>query len=84
VAADGSEQEAAMLESHQVEELICVVASLDKRTLTEQFLTFRGTFPVDFTPEFLQALPLDRMRHIFVALCLQAQAMPVTAVPAAA
>ena len=75
-----------MLESHQVEELICVVASLDKRTLTEQFLTFRGTFPVDFTPEFLQALPLERMRHIFVALCLQAQAMPMmgNAVPAAA
>jgi hypothetical protein len=65
-----------MLESHQVEELICLVSTLDKATLTEQFRTFQGNFPVDFTPEFLQALPLERMRHIFVALCLQAQQLP--------
>jgi hypothetical protein len=73
-----------MLESHQVEELICVVASLDKAMLTEQFLNFQGTFPVDFTPEFLQALPLERMRHIFVALCLQAQKLPSAAMSTAA
>src|SRR4051794_29333201 len=65
-----------MLESHQVEELICLVATLDKPTLTEQFGAFRGHFPVDFPPEFLHALPLERMRHIFVALCLQAQRLP--------
>jgi hypothetical protein len=74
-----------MLESQQVEELICLVSSLDKPTLTKQFLTFRGSFPVDFTPEFLAALPLERMRHIYVALCLQAQQLPVMAsVPTAA
>jgi hypothetical protein len=72
-----------MLESHQVEELICVVASLDRATLTERFLTFRGSFPVDFTPEFLQALPVERMRHIFVALCLQAQQLPTALADAA-
>lgn len=74
-----------MLESHQVEELICLVSSLDKPTLTQQFLTFRGNFPVDFTPEFLDALSLERMRHIFVALCLQSQRLPVmAAIPTAA
>lgn len=66
-----------MLESHQVEELICLVSSLDKPTLTKQFLTFRGNFPIDFTPEFLDGLPLERLRHIFVALCLQAQRVPI-------
>lgn len=66
-----------MLESHQVEELICLVASLDKPTLTSQFMEFRGNFPIDFTPEFLETLSLDRMRHIFVALCLQSQQMPM-------
>ena len=65
-----------MLESQQVEELICMVAVLDKPALTRQFMTFRGTFPIDFTPDFLQALPVDRLRHIFVALCLQAQRLP--------
>jgi hypothetical protein len=66
-----------MLESYQVEELICLVSSLDKPALTRQFLTFRGSFPVDFTPEFLEQLTVERMRHIFVALCLQAQRLPV-------
>ena len=75
-----------MLESHQVEELICLVASMDKSALTKQFLTFRGNFPVDFTPEFIEGLSLERLRHIFVALCLQAQQVPVGAeeVPTAA
>jgi len=67
----------AMLEAHQVEELICLVSSLDKATITQQFLNFRGDFPVDFTPEFLDKLPLERLRHIFVALCLQVQRLPV-------
>jgi len=39
-----------MLESHQVEELICIVSSLDREALTQQFSSFRGNFPVDFTP----------------------------------
>jgi hypothetical protein len=65
-----------MLESHQVEELICLVSSLDKPALTRQFMSFRGNFPVDFTPEFLEGLSVDRLRHIFVALCLQSQRLP--------
>jgi hypothetical protein len=68
-----------MLESHQVEELISLVSSLDKATLTRHFLTFRGNFPIDFTPEYLDGLPIERLRHIFVALCLQAQRLPIGA-----
>lgn len=66
-----------MLESHQVEELICLVSSLDKPTLISQFLDFRGNFPIDFTLEFLETLSLERLRHIFVALCLQSQRVPM-------
>jgi hypothetical protein len=65
-----------MLQSTQIEELICLVSSLDRGTLTRQFLNFRGNFPVDFTPEFLEQLSVDRMRHIFVALCLHHQHVP--------
>ncbi len=65
-----------MLEAYQVEELICLASSLDRKSITKQFLNFQGSFPVDFTPDFLQSLPLDRLRHIFVALCLQAQHVP--------
>lgn len=74
-----------MLESHQVEELICMVAALDREALTDHLLHFNGDFPVDFTPGFLDALSVDRLRHIFVALCLQAQHLPADVeVPAAA
>jgi hypothetical protein len=49
-------------------------------------MSFSGNFPVDFTPEFLEGLSLERMRHIFVALCLQSQQvpMPAGAMPTAA
>ena len=65
-----------MLLPEQVEELICLVSSLDRPALVRQFREFRGSFPIDFTPEFLQSTDLERLRHIFVALCLQSQQMP--------
>lgn len=65
-----------MLQSEQVEELIDLVTSLDRPALIEQFRSFRATFPIDFTREFLEAQPIDRLRHIFLALCLQQQRLP--------
>lgn len=65
-----------MLEAHQVEELIQMVCSMDRAAIKKQFLTFRADFPVDFTPEFLDSLPVERLRHIYVALCLQTQKVP--------
>ena len=65
-----------MLQPQQVEELICLVSALDRPALVRQFREFRATFPIDFTPEFLATADLDRLRHIFVALCLQSQQMP--------
>jgi hypothetical protein len=65
-----------MLQPHQVEELICLVSSLDRPALIQHFSDFRASFPIDFTPEFLQSTDLERLRHIFVALCLQSQQMP--------
>ena len=65
-----------MLQTHQIEELICLVSALDRESLVRQFLSYRATFPVDFTEDFLNALDLDRLRHIFMALCLQSQRLP--------
>ncbi len=58
-----------MLQSHQVEQLICLVSSLDRVALKSQFQSFPSAFPVDFTEEFLTSQPLERLKHIFVALC---------------
>lgn len=72
-----------MLESLQVEELISLVSSLDRSGLIEQFHRYPANFPLDFTPEFLNKTPLERLKHIFVALCLQTQRMPEIAAEAA-
>jgi hypothetical protein len=75
-----------MLESHQVEELICLVSAMDRPTLVRRFRDYRANFPVDFTDEFLTNTPLERLQHIFLALCLQCQQVPEMEVapPAAA
>ena len=65
-----------MLASDQIEDLICLVAAMDRDTLINQFHAYRATFPLDFTEEFLGSVALDRLRHIFAALCLQQQHLP--------
>jgi len=73
-----------MLQSQQVEELICLVSALDREELIRQFTQYRANFPLDFTPEFLSTQPIERLRHIFLALCLQNQRMPEESGPLAA
>jgi len=65
-----------MLHDSQVEELIHLVTGLDRTDLIRQMRQHPATFPVDFTHEFLEAVPLERLKHIFVALCLQTQRLP--------
>jgi hypothetical protein len=69
-----------MLHAEQVEELICLVSSLGRQDLVEQFRSYQSTFPVDFTADFLETQPVDRLRHIFLAVCLQSKQMPEMAV----
>jgi hypothetical protein len=73
-----------MLATDQVEEMICLVAAMDRAALVDQFRSYRATFPLDFTEQFLESAPLDRLRHIFVALCLQQQHLPSQTLPTAA
>ena len=65
-----------MLQTAEIENLVNLVCALDRAMLIEQFHAYRATFPIDFTPEFLNRLPLERLRHIFVAMCLQNQRLP--------
>jgi hypothetical protein len=65
-----------MLAAEQLEELICLVSALDREALMHQFANFPAHFPIDFTPAFLESQPLDQIRHIFLALCLQCQKFP--------
>jgi hypothetical protein len=73
-----------MLQSNQVEELIALVSGLNRDALVSHLRTYRANFPIDFTADYLGTLPLDRLRHIFVALCLQTQRFPGNLAPAPA
>jgi len=65
-----------MLASDQIEELICVLSTWDRNMLISQFHTFRSSFPVDFTSEFLNKAPVEKLQHLFLAMCLQNQRLP--------
>jgi len=75
-----------MLAAEQVEELICLVAAMDRQSVIDYIKAFEASFPIDFTDEFLTEIPLERLRHVFVALCLQEHHIPErpTPVPTAA
>jgi hypothetical protein len=73
-----------MLQSHQIDNLLTLVSVLDRDSLLTHFHTYRANFPLDFTDSFLTTQPLDRLRHIFVAVCLQTQRLPDGQTPAAA
>jgi hypothetical protein len=73
-----------MLASDQVEELICLVAAMDRDDVIHHIHDYRATFPLDFSDDFLASVPLERLRHIFIALCLQQQHAPSLVMPTAA
>jgi hypothetical protein len=66
----------AMLQPQQVEDLVNIVQIMDRIALTEHLLGFQGSFPVDFTETYLAGLSTDKLRHIFIALCLQRGYLP--------
>ncbi len=65
-----------MLEQCQIDSLIDIVSAMNRDDVMRRLLDFRGRFPVDFTADYLDELSLDRLRHIFVALCLQSGQLP--------
>lgn len=65
-----------MLRSEQVDELVTLLAGMDRGALVRHFRCYRARFPVDFTEDFYQRTSLDRLRHIFLAMCLQTEQMP--------
>lgn len=73
-----------MLEPQQVESLVSIVATMDRDDIVERLMHFQADFPVDFTPSYLDQLSTDRLRHIFVAVCLQAGQLPAETMASAA
>lgn len=60
--------------AEQVEEMICLISSMERSVLMRQLLDFDGRFPVDFTPEYLAGQSTEQLQHILFALCVQQRA----------
>jgi hypothetical protein len=65
-----------MLEPHRLDEFTHIIGAMDRFSLIERMMHFRGRFPLDFTEDFLRRQTEDRLRHIFLALCLQHGDLP--------
>jgi hypothetical protein len=65
-----------MLYQERLEEFVSIVGAMKRMVLIDRMMHFRGQFPVDFTPDFLNRQTDDRLRHIFLAMCLQNGKLP--------
>lgn len=48
------------------------IATMDKAELKHQIKTFPGRFRLDFSEDYLNTAPPDRLRHILLAAMIQA------------
>lgn len=49
------------------------IASMSKSEIIKRLLHFDGPIKLDFTKDFLEALSLDRLRHIMLAAVITAE-----------
>ncbi len=49
------------------EQFATSIAQMDKTELKQRIKSFPGRFRLDFTEDYLNAAPADRLRHILMA-----------------
>jgi hypothetical protein len=54
------------------EQFATSIARMDKAELKQQIKTFPGHFRLDFTEDYLNTAPVDRLRHILLAAMINA------------
>jgi hypothetical protein len=52
------------------------LAELGREDLKQRIKDFRGRFKLDFSDDYLDALSLERLRHLLLAALLNAKAEP--------
>jgi hypothetical protein len=65
-----------MLRNDQIEEIVTAISAMNRAALIDQFRTYPTRFPLDLTDDFLNTASVERLRHIFLAVCLQNQRSP--------
>jgi len=60
-----------MAQNRSFEQVASTVNSLNKTEVKNRLLHFKGRFKLDFTEAYLNALSIDKLRHILVAAILK-------------
>jgi hypothetical protein len=56
-----------------LEQFATSIARMDKTELKQRIKNFPGRFRLDFSEDYLNAAPADRLRHILLAAMLNAR-----------
>ncbi len=56
----------------KLDKLITRLAGMDRQELKAMLDSLKTRFPLDFTDEFLDEVPTDKLRHVTLAACLHA------------
>lgn len=62
-----------------IEQLIDFIERMNRDELVHLLRVIEAPFPVDFTDVFLEELPLDRLKHLVLAVCLQVKKHKIAA-----
>jgi hypothetical protein len=60
----------------EAEQVAASLADLGRDDLKKRIKDFRGRFKLDFSDDYLDALSLDRLRHLLLAALINAKAEP--------
>ena len=58
----------------QFEQMAASLTDLGRDDLKKRIKDFRGRFKLDFSDDYLDALSLDRLRHLLLAALINARA----------
>jgi len=65
-----------MLPPQKAKSVLSIVERLDRRQIIHQMRACPARFAIDLTDNWLQTQPIDELRHVFAAICIQCDVMP--------
>ena len=63
----GCDSRKAAMDPEDMEQLVAQIAGMGRQEVTDRLLHFPASFPMDFTREYLDRLPLERLQHLLMA-----------------
>jgi hypothetical protein len=65
-----------MLTPQKSDHVLRIIERLDRRQIIQQMRGCTARFPIDLTDEWLQTQPVEELRHVYAAICIQCDVMP--------